>query len=92
MKNNLRTKSERKIKEKTNKVELLKQKIKDVDTAINDLQHEMKRKPMFHKLDAIYALKKIPSTIKDAPTYYGLVKRGNKLVEVEILKMIRFAF
>ena len=45
----------------------------------------MKRKPMFHKLDAIYALKKIPSTTKDEPTYYGLVKRGKKFVEVEIL-------
>ena len=87
----LNNKSSRKINEKTKKIDFIKNKIKDIDSTINYLQYEMKRKPMFQKFDAIYALKKVPPKINSSKTdfstsYYGLVKRGKKFLSVEILE------
>ena len=51
-------KSSRVVKGKKNLYEALQTKLANIDSEIIQYKWEMKRKPLFHKYDAIYALKK----------------------------------
>ena len=52
-------KSLRVVKGKKNLYEALQTKLANIDSEIIQYKWEMKRKPLFHKYDAIYALKKM---------------------------------
>ena len=85
-------KSSRVVKGKKNLYEALQTKLANIDSEIIQYKWEMKRKPLFHKYDAIYALKKKTDFIvrpktknkEKNVTYFALIKRGNDFVEMEI--------
>ena len=58
-------KSSRVVKGKKNLYEALQTKLANIDSEIIQYKWEMKRKPLFHKYDAIYALKKKPILLLD---------------------------
>ena len=74
---NIRVRYKQKMK---NKLDFWDAKLVKNHIEITNMEWDMQRKPLFHKYDAITAIRKT----KD--TYYALIKRNGKFCQVEMMQ------
>ena len=69
-------------------IEIYESKIIQNSSDQQSLEWEMKRKPLFHKYDSLYAIRRKDGFHdgKKYTSYFGMVKRNNRFYEVEMVE------